>query len=122
MTVVMTDAIEEGRPDDGRPSSPLPKSRKRLSWAWLGTVPFFAFIFVFLIWPTIVVGINAFKDQDGTTGTHNLGKALSGQYLRSFKTTASLSIITALLGGFIGIITGSVYLIVERICRTSRAI
>ncbi len=92
----------------------MPKTRKRLSWAWLGTVPFFAFIMVFLIWPTIVIGMQAFKNKDGSTGTKNVGKAMSGEYLRAFKTTANLSIITAVVGGLIGILLAYAISTLER--------
>ena len=89
---------EEGRPTQGRPSS-LPRRR---SWSWLGVMPFLLFVFVFLIWPTVVIAMEAFKNADGQASIANVTKAMRGEYRRSFITTAQLSIITALIGGLIG--------------------
>ena len=100
MPVDSTTVIEEGRPAQGRPSSALP--RRRGSWSWLGVMPFLLFVFVFLIWPTIVITMEAFKDADGQTSLANVTKAMRGEYRRSFITTAQLSMLTALVGGLIG--------------------
>ena len=100
MPVDSTTVIEEGRPAQGRPSSAL--RRRRGSWSWLGVMPFLLFVFVFLIWPTIVITMEAFKDADGQTSLANVTKAMRGEYRRSFITTAQLSMLTALVGGLIG--------------------
>lgn len=65
-------------------------------------MPFLLFVFVFLIWPTIVITMEAFKDADGQTSLANVTKAMRGEYRRSFITTAQLSMLTALVGGLIG--------------------
>ena len=100
MPVDVTIVVEEGRPVEGRPSLPL--TRPRRSWSWVGLLPFLGFVLVFLIWPTVVVAMEAFKNANGHTGLQNITKSLRGEYRRSFIATANLSIITALIGGVIG--------------------
>ncbi len=65
-------------------------------------MPFLLFVFIFLIWPTIVIAMEAFKNSDGQTSISNVTKAMRGEYRRSFITTAQLSLITALIGGLVG--------------------
>ena len=50
-----------GRTDQCGPRRARPKRRR--NWAWLGLVPFFAFIFLFLLVPAISVFSEAFEEQ-----------------------------------------------------------
>ena len=38
---------------------------RRVSWAWLGVVPFFLFALLFLILPTLDLVVGAFQTPDG---------------------------------------------------------
>ena len=84
-----------------RPSSASSVKATR-SFGWLGLTPFAAFIAVFLLFPTVIVFSEALRDRDGKRGFYYLGHAMSGEFFRAFKTTAHLSIVTALAGGLIG--------------------
>jgi len=82
--------------------SPTESTRPRHGLAWLGLLPYFGFVGLFLLWPTVIVGSEALKAKDGSLTFDNLSKALSGEYRRAFITTTQLSLITALAGAIIG--------------------
>jgi len=72
--------------------------------SWLGTVPFFGYVAVFLLWPTAIVVFDAFKNPVGKftlAGITALGNAqVRGFFIGSFK----LSLISALVGAVLGAI------------------
>jgi len=56
------------------------KTGARLSWsgrrlsvpAWVGTVPFFAYVAIFLLWPTGIVIVDALKNPKGAWAFSNI--------------------------------------------------
>jgi putative spermidine/putrescine transport system permease protein len=74
----------------------------RRSAGWLGAVPFFAFVGLFLLWPTCAVMVGAFQDPDGGPTLENLRLATRGAYLDAFYWSVVLSASTALLGAIFG--------------------
>lgn len=77
--------------------------RRRLPLAWLGVVPFFAYATAFLILPSIVVLIGAFKDDQGNFTTANVSEILNTpQYIHAYRTSIEISLVTAGLGGLLG--------------------
>ncbi len=97
----MTDALlaVEG----GRTTSAAPAGAGRARHlAWLGLVPFFAFITLFLLIPAISVFAQALHDEDGSFGFHSMGEAFSGQNLDAFKFTLWFSAMCAVLGAMFG--------------------
>lgn len=66
------------------------------------TLPFLAFIGLFLLFPTIVVVTKALT-PDGQFGLSAVQSALSGSYGRGFWNSTVLSATSALIGGLIGI-------------------
>jgi putative spermidine/putrescine transport system permease protein len=70
--------------------------------ALLGTVPFFAYVTIFLIIPTLVVVIGAFAGNEGGFTLDNV-KALGNQYiLDAFGRSIALSAMSALIGAVLG--------------------
>jgi putative spermidine/putrescine transport system permease protein len=71
---------------------------------WVGTIPFFGYVAVFLLWPTGIVVWDAFKNPAGRftlSGLTALGNAqVRGFFIGSFK----LSLISALVGAVFGAI------------------
>ncbi|MFG1606881.1 ABC transporter permease [Actinoplanes sp. NPDC049265] len=68
----------------------------------LGTVPFFAYVAIFLITPTLVVVIGAFAGDSGGVTTANV-RALTQDYvLDAFGRSILLSASTALIGAVLG--------------------
>lgn len=81
-----------------RPATP------KISWAWLGVVPFFIFTFLFLLYPSSTIVIKSFQDLVTKSFTfQNIYTLLHSQYLmQSYWISIKLSLITALGGGFFG--------------------
>src|ERR1044071_367703 len=77
-------------------------TRRRSAAAALGTVPFFAFVTVFLLVPTAVVVVQAFLSDAGAPTLDNLRALASGDILRALVNSVVLSGVTALLGAVLG--------------------
>ena len=76
---------------------------RRRNLDWLGLLPFLAFLGLFLVWPTVTIFTQAFDAESGVSTTA-FTEAVTGQYRRSFIASLKLSLVTALLGGFIGVL------------------
>ncbi len=92
----MTDvALDAG----GRaPSAP---SSARRSWAWLGLLPFFAFLTLFLIVPAISVFSNALRTESGFS-LKAMKEAITGQNLDAFVFSVLFSAGAAAVGVVLG--------------------
>jgi putative spermidine/putrescine transport system permease protein len=78
------------------------RPRLRGAGALLGAVPFFAYVTIFLIIPTLVVVIGAFAGNEGGFTLDNV-KALGNQYiLDAFGRSIALSAMSALIGAVLG--------------------
>jgi putative spermidine/putrescine transport system permease protein len=86
---------------DALPARPAPS---KFSWAWLGVMPFFIFAFLFLLYPSSIIGIGSFQDSDTHAFTlKNIVKLLhSGYLLDAYWISIKISLITALGGGLFG--------------------
>ena len=84
---------------------PVRAGRRLLAPAWLGTVPFFAYVGIFLLWPTGIVVVDAFKNPNGAWAFSNfteLGNPLvRGYFIGSFKLCVLSSLIGAVLGAIL---------------------
>ncbi len=76
----------------------------RVSWAWLGIMPFFLFAFLFLLYPSSTLIIGTFKDsKTGVFTFQNLANLLKDPYiLGAYWLSIKISVITALGGGLFG--------------------
>ncbi|TXI03196.1 MAG: ABC transporter permease [Rhizobium sp.] len=75
---------------------------RRFGLDQLGVLPFFIFVSLFLLWPTLVVVTGAFETADGAFTLQNLVDAVSNQNLRVFLLSIMLSAITAVAGAILG--------------------
>ena len=73
--------------------------------AWVGTVPFFAYVGVFLLWPTGIVVVDALKNPNGAWAFSNiteLGNPLvRGYFIGSFKLCLLSSVAGAVFGAIL---------------------
>ena len=83
-------------------AAPAARPKRRRSWAWLGLVPFFAFIFLFLIVPAISVFSEALKNKDGNFGFSSMKEAFQGQNFEAFKFSVTFSAGAAAVGVVVG--------------------
>jgi putative spermidine/putrescine transport system permease protein len=89
------------------------KTGVRPSWAgrrpptpnWVGTVPFFAYVGIFLLWPTGIVVVNAFKNPNGAWAFSNFTELFNplvrGYFIGSFKLCVLSSVAGAVLGAIL---------------------
>jgi len=73
--------------------------------AWAGTVPFFAYVAVFLLWPTGIVVVDALKNPNGAWAFSNISELgnplVRGYFLGSFKLCLLSSLAGAVLGAIL---------------------
>ncbi len=75
----------------------------RRGWLnWLPVVPFFAYIVVFLIVPSIWLIANAFILPNGGATLDNVNQLFQGEYPDDYKTSLALSASTAVIGTVCG--------------------
>ena len=114
MTVAGTPAVATrvGRPFLGG---------RRFSLDWVGVLPFFAYVGIFLLLPTAVVGIGAFFNADGSFTLDNYAHLSRSYVFKATITTTLLSLVTALGGAFFGallayaIVTGNPHGMLRRL-------
>ena len=83
---------------EARPAQP------KFSWAWLGLMPFFLFTFIFLLYPSSIIGIGSFQDSATHAFTlKNIVKLLQSSYLiNAYWISIKISVMTAIAGGLFG--------------------
>jgi putative spermidine/putrescine transport system permease protein len=95
MTIV--ESVKRDAPEV-RPASP------KISWAWLGVMPFFIFTFLFLLYPSSTIVLRSF--QNSKTGAFTLQNVLTlfntPYILQSYWTSIRISLITSLGGAIFG--------------------
>jgi putative spermidine/putrescine transport system permease protein len=95
--------------DGGRPfgATPIASGERRVkrgsrNFAWVGLVPLFAFLLLFLVVPALSVFNRAVTANDGSKGLSALRQAFSGQNLAAFQFSVWLSFWAALVGVVLG--------------------
>jgi putative spermidine/putrescine transport system permease protein len=84
---------------------PKIKTRKFLAspaGRWIGVIPFFIFILVFVILPSTNLFAGAFQDQKGNFTLDNIIVLANPYVLKSFSISLQVSVITSLAGGLLG--------------------
>jgi putative spermidine/putrescine transport system permease protein len=74
----------------------------RLSWAWLGVVPFLAFALLFLVLPTMQIVVGAFRNPAGEFTLVNVANLFTPSILGAFWISIRISFASAFLGCVIG--------------------
>lgn len=84
-------------------AGPSPTARRSgLSWAWLGLVPFGVYVVLFLAVPTLLSIGSGFVDGDGVFTWTNITALVDPVVLNTFANSASLSLLTAVVGALAG--------------------
>jgi putative spermidine/putrescine transport system permease protein len=87
------------------PAGPSPHAKARRSGpstAWLGLVPFAAYVVLFLAVPTILAIGSGFFDDDGAFTWTNVAALGDPVVLNTFANSAWLSLLTAVVGAVVG--------------------
>ncbi len=90
---------------DAKRDAPLARpAPQKMSWAWLGIMPFFLFAFLFLLYPSSTIIVRSF--QDSVTKAFTLKNVLalfSNNYiLGAYWVSIQISLVTSLGGGIFG--------------------
>jgi putative spermidine/putrescine transport system permease protein len=75
---------------------------RRLSLNWLGVAPYFVYVGLFLLLPTVILAAGAFADQDGHPALENLTAIGQPYLLKTFVGSTIVSLISALVGAIAG--------------------
>jgi putative spermidine/putrescine transport system permease protein len=91
------DAVKRDAPQ-ARPA------RSKISWAWLGVVPFFVFAFLFLLYPSSTIVTRSFRESGtGAFTFQNILALFKSPYiLGAYKISIQISLITSLGGALFG--------------------
>jgi len=86
------------------PGQDAPPARpgRRISWAWLGLVPFLAFAAAFLIIPTFYLVNGSFHTEAGETTLQNYVDLGQPTVVEAFRASIEISLVTAIIGGVFG--------------------
>lgn len=82
----------------------MPGRERRFALAWLGLVPFLAFATAFLLLPAGKVLVGAFQSQEGGWTLDNVRALFDEPYRTAFKNSIEVSLVTATLGGLLGLL------------------
>jgi len=82
------------------PAAPTPVSR--VSWAWVGVLPFFVFALMFLILPTGLLVVGGLQDAQGHFTLANIRDLFHPTILSSYLISIKVSAASALGGGLVG--------------------
>ncbi len=96
----MTFSTGEGK--SPRAAAPVSTARRRISFAWLGVVPFLLFALLFLIQPTMKIVIGSFQTNDGGFTLANIANLFQPSILAAYWISIKISVASALLGCFFG--------------------
>ncbi|MGN7948611.1 ABC transporter permease [Microbacterium sp. 22215] len=81
---------------------PSPPQRSAPSVAWLGLVPFAAYVLLFLAVPTVLAIGSGFFTKDGTFTWSNVSALGDPVVLNTFANSAGVSLLTAVIGAIVG--------------------
>jgi putative spermidine/putrescine transport system permease protein len=88
--------------DQTKRDAPKARPAQSVVSKWLGVVPFFLFIFIFIILPSISLFVGSFQDVKGNFTFKNLADLLKPEYLGAYMVTIRISLVTAVAGGLLG--------------------
>jgi putative spermidine/putrescine transport system permease protein len=84
---------------------PARAGRRPSAPAWAGTVPFFAYVAVFLLWPTAIVVVDSLKNPNGGWAFANIAKLgdplVRGYFIGSVKLCLLSSVFGAVFGAIL---------------------
>ncbi len=78
------------------------RSARRVSWSWLGLVPYFVFALMFIGAPVVYLVIGSFQNEAGETTLQNYVDLTDPNIANAFATSIEISLVTAIVGGIFG--------------------
>ena len=100
---------EELQPNPTAGSVAPRRSRSR-RWAFVGILPFAAYISIFLLIPTGELIVGAFRTANGTWTLANIHDIFRAPYPQAFEFSLELSALSAAIGGIFGFVVANAFL------------
>jgi putative spermidine/putrescine transport system permease protein len=75
---------------------------RRISWSWLGLVPYFAFAILFIGLPVTYLVVGSFQNEAGETTLQNYIDLTAPNIANAFALSIEISLVTAIVGGIFG--------------------
>lgn len=101
----MGNAVSDTAPNDSSDGA-LFVARRRLPLSWIGLIPFFLYISLFLLLPTLWLCLGAFQKSGGGYTLDHLRALSQPQFRQAYWLSIRLSLVTALAGGVFGLFVG----------------
>lgn len=91
-----------GNPAFTAAARPVSSGGRRLPLTWLGAVPFFVYVGIFLLLPTAIILAGSLVAPDGTISLSNFAGIYKPYMWTSFVNSIEISTVTALIGAILG--------------------
>ncbi len=88
--------------DEAKPPGRFDLRRISFSLDWVGLLPFFAFISIFLLFPALSIAVRALSDGSGNITFENLAGLNNPTIVQAYRSSVQVSIITAISGAVLG--------------------
>ena len=82
--------------------APAARPGRRMSWSWLGLLPFLIFAAAFLIIPTFYLVNGSFHNEAGEATLQNYADLSQPTIVEAFRASIEISLVTAVIGGVFG--------------------
>jgi len=79
-----------------------PSGGRRFSLSWVGAVPFFAYVGLFLLLPTGIIVVGSFFTKDGSLTLANFADIDKPYIIKSFTNSLIISSVSAAIGAVVG--------------------
>jgi len=87
----------------GVPPSASRSAVPQISWNWLGVIPFFLFVFAFLVLPSSRLITDSFQDSKGAFTLQNFADLFRDPLIiLAFRNSIEIGVATSLIGGLFG--------------------
>jgi putative spermidine/putrescine transport system permease protein len=83
-------------------AAPPVRGGRRLTFTWLGVAPFFAYVGLFLVLPSVIIAAGSFAAKDGSLTLSNLTEVQQAYLVRSFVNSTIISLVSAFVGALAG--------------------
>jgi len=83
-------------------AAPPTRGGRRLPLTWLGVVPFFVYVGLFLLLPTLIIAVGSFTTKDGSFTLANFTDINQPYLVKSLTNSVVLSAVSAIVGALAG--------------------
>jgi putative spermidine/putrescine transport system permease protein len=108
--VALSELADGGLVADVVVESAPPKRSRARRWTFVGVLPFFAYISIFLLIPTGELVVDAFRTSSGAFTLSNIADIFHAPFPSAFEFSLELSAMSAIWGGILGFLVANAVL------------